>query len=71
MNDEHGNVTEEAENLIADAIEQAEDIRDPLEELVEKTATDPGAAFEPEVLERLAALKKEDRRRLRGVALAS
>ena len=29
--------------------------------LVEKTATDPGAPFAPDVLERLAALKKDDR----------
>jgi hypothetical protein len=51
----------EAERLIADAIDAAEDIRDPLEGLAEKTAADPGAAFAPEVLERLAALKQEDR----------
>lgn len=48
-------------NLIAEAIEAAEDIADPLDGLVEKIADDPGAAFTPEVLERLAALKKEDR----------
>jgi len=53
--------TSEPENLIAVAIEAAEDIRDPLEEIVEKTATDRGAAFAPETLERLAALKKDDR----------
>jgi len=58
MNGEHEN---ETENLIADVIDAAEEIRDPLEGLVEKTATDPGAAFVPEVLERLAALKKLDR----------
>jgi len=29
--------------------------------LVERLASDPGAAFTPEVLERLAALKKENR----------
>jgi hypothetical protein len=51
----------DAERLIADAIDAAEDIRDPLEGLAEKTAADPGAAFAPEVLERLAALKQEDR----------
>ena len=39
--------TSEPENLIAVAIEAAEDIRDPLEGLVEKTATDPGAPFAP------------------------
>ncbi len=51
----------EPENLIADAIDAAEEVRDPLEGLVEKTAADPGAPFAPEVLERLAALKKDDR----------
>ncbi len=50
-----------AENLIVYAIDGAEDVRDPLEGLVEKTVTDPGAPFAPEVLERLAALRKDDR----------
>ena len=59
MNDDDDPI--EPENLIADAIDAAEDIRDPLEGLVEKTAADPGAPFTPEVLERLAALKKDDR----------
>ena len=48
-------------NPIAAAIEAAEDLPDPLDGLVERCATDPGAAFTPEVLERLATLKKEDR----------
>ena len=39
----------------------AEETADPLDDLVEKSAEDPGAAFTPEVLERLATLKKEDR----------
>ena len=47
----------EPENPIADAIDAAEDIRDPLDGLVERTAADPGAPFAPEV----AALKKDDR----------
>jgi len=47
--------------LITEAIDTAEDIRDPLEGLMEKTTTDPGSPFEPEVLERLAALKRSDR----------
>jgi hypothetical protein len=51
----------EPENLIAAVIDAAEDIRDPLDGLVEKTATDPGAPFVPEALERLAALKKVNR----------
>jgi hypothetical protein len=58
MNGDHEN---QAENLIAEAIGAAEDISDPLDGLVEKSVADPGAAFMPEVLERLAALKKEDR----------
>lgn len=49
------------ENQIAAAIDAAEEIPDPLEGLVERVADDPGAAFEPDVLERLAELKKEDR----------
>jgi hypothetical protein len=51
----------EEPNLIRDAIDGAEEIPDPLEGLVERCAEDPGAAFTLEVLERLAALKKEDR----------
>jgi hypothetical protein len=35
----------ESDNLIADAIDAAEDIPDPLAELAEKTAADPGAPF--------------------------
>ena len=50
----------ETGNLIAAAVDAAEDIRDPLDGLVEKTTTDPGAPFAPDALERLAALKKED-----------
>ena len=41
----NGDDTKEPENLIAAAIDSAEDIRDPLEGLVEKTATDPGARY--------------------------
>jgi hypothetical protein len=51
----------ESENLILDAIDAAEDIPDPLVGLVEKTATDPGSPFMPEVLEALAALKQDNR----------
>src|SRR5215467_7339242 len=49
------------DDLIATAIEEAEDIRDPLEGIVEKTGTDPGAPFARDALERLAVLKKDDR----------
>nr|WP_281722279.1 hypothetical protein [Nitrosomonas nitrosa] len=51
----------ETENLIAAAIDAAEDIRNPLDGLIEKTAIDPGAPFAPDVLEPLASLEKEDR----------
>jgi hypothetical protein len=58
MNDGQNGVTD---NLIADAINAAEDILDPLEGLMDKTTTDPGAPFKPDVLGRIAALKKDDR----------
>ena len=43
------------------AIDEAEDIVDPLDGLADRAAADPGAPFTPEVLERLSALKKDDR----------
>jgi hypothetical protein len=49
------------ENAVSAAIDAAEEVRDPLEGIVERTRTDPGAAFAPEILERLAALKQDDR----------
>ncbi len=48
-------------NPVLDAIDAAEEILDPLDGLVEKSRTDPGAAFAPEILNRLAALQKDDR----------
>jgi hypothetical protein len=51
----------ETKNLIAAAIDAAEEIHDALDGLVEKTATDPGAPFAPDALARLAALKQDDR----------
>lgn len=51
----------EPDQLIADAIDGAEEIPDPLAGLVERTATDPGAPFMPEALEALAALKRDNR----------
>jgi hypothetical protein len=47
-----------AEETITESIDGAEY---PLEGLVENTKIDPGAPFTPEVLERLVALKKDDR----------
>jgi hypothetical protein len=58
MNDDQPN---EAENRIIAAIDAAEDIRDPLEGLFERTATDPGAPFAPDALARLTILRKNDR----------
>ena len=49
------------ENLVAAAIAAAEEITDPLDGLIDRVADDPGAPFVPEVLERLSAIKKEDR----------
>jgi hypothetical protein len=46
---------------ISAAIAAAEEIREPLEGLVERTAADAGAAFAPDVLERLATLKRDER----------
>jgi hypothetical protein len=51
----------EPDYLIADAIDGAEEIRDPLAGLPEKTAADPGAPFRPDMLEALAALKSDNR----------
>ena len=61
MNDEHESKIDTAKSQVAEAIGAAEDIPDPLDGLVEKTASDPGAAFTSEVLERLAAMKKDER----------
>jgi hypothetical protein len=46
---------------INEVIGAAEDILDPLDGLIEKCSADPGAAFKPEVLERLATLRKDNR----------
>src|SRR6266480_818224 len=48
------------EKKISEMIEQAEVFADPLEKLVEKAKTDPGAPFEPEVLASLADLQERD-----------
>src|SRR5262245_58083966 len=54
------------EEEIAEAIDQAEEVLDPLDGLIDKTVIDPSASFEPEVLERPAELKKQDRPPLRA-----
>jgi hypothetical protein len=43
------------------AINAAEEVRDPLEGLLERTKADAGTAFSPEVLAQLAALKQDNR----------
>jgi hypothetical protein len=53
--------TDKPEDLIVVAVEAAEDVRGPLERLVEKAKVHFGAPFAPDVVERLAALKKGDR----------
>ena len=50
-----------SDQLIAEAIDGAEEISDPLVSLAQKTAADPGAPFVPDALEALAALKRDDR----------
>jgi hypothetical protein len=51
----------EPHRLIADAIDSAKEIPDPLAGLAEKTTADPSAPFMPETLEALAALKSDRR----------
>jgi hypothetical protein len=57
----NSDATLEREKLIADAIDGAEDMPDPLAALAEKTAADPGAPFMPEALEALVALRQNNR----------
>jgi hypothetical protein len=58
MNGEH---TSETENPIVAAIDAAEEVRNPLEGLFERTLNEPSAPFAPDVVQRLVVLKKEDR----------
>ena len=46
---------------VSELIDGAEEISDPLDHLVERAAVNAGVPFLPEVIERLAALKKDDR----------
>ncbi|MGC6472323.1 MAG: hypothetical protein ACON4W_05565, partial [Parvibaculales bacterium] len=39
------------DNPVAKAISEAEEVRDPLEGLVERITEDPGAPFKPETME--------------------
>ena len=49
------------DNEVARVIDAAEEVSDPLDGIIEKTASDPGAPFAPELLEGLTALKNDDR----------
>jgi hypothetical protein len=49
------------ENPIADAIDGAGDVRDPLDALIDRAAAEPGAPFTSDALAMLASLKKSDR----------
>lgn len=57
----------EDENPVMAAIDAAEEIRDPLDGLVERAADDPGAPFASDVLERLKELKETDRGRFEAM----
>src|SRR5262245_34161263 len=64
----------DGERLIVDAIKAAEDIRDPLDDLLERAAADNGVILRPEILEGLSGLKMRDsaafeslRSKLKGV----
>ena len=57
----NADATVEPDQLVADAIDGAEEMPDPLAGLAEKAAADPGAPFTPEALEALAALKSDNR----------
>ena len=60
-------MTCKTENLVAVAIQDAEEMRDPLDGLIDKAAADPGAPFAPEVLACLVELKKKDRAGFEGL----
>src|SRR5262249_42100181 len=51
----------DSNDAVCAAIDAAEEVRDPLDGLIERTTADPGAVFAPEVLERLVKLKRDDR----------
>src|SRR5262249_20640437 len=59
--------TSETENPIVAAIDAAEEVRDPLEGLIERTLNEPSAPFTPDALRRLVTLKKEDRAAFEGL----
>jgi hypothetical protein len=50
----------ESEEAVVASIDAAEEVHDPIEGIVQRTAADPGAPFAPEVLKELATLQKND-----------
>ena len=60
-------MTNASENLIRVAIDSAEELHDPLEDLPARTKADPGAPFVMEVLEALVALRRADRAQFEGL----
>ncbi len=56
-----------SEDLICAAVDSAEELRDPLDDLLARTEADPGAPFAPEVIEALVALRQEDHARFEGL----
>jgi hypothetical protein len=50
-----------SDDPVRDAIDGAQEFTDPLDDLVQKTANDPGTPFKREVLVKLAELMKENR----------
>jgi hypothetical protein len=56
-----GEYRNDAEEAVAVAIDEAEEVRDSLDGLVERAVNDPGAPFAPDVIERFAELKKDNR----------
>jgi hypothetical protein len=61
MNDEQAATRGAAKKLIAEAIEAAEEICDPLDDLVARSGDNPGLVFTSEILKRLSELRKNDR----------
>jgi hypothetical protein len=61
-------MTSTPEDLICAAVDNAaEEVRDPLDDLVTRTEVDPGAPFTPEALEALVALRRDDRAGIEGL----
>lgn len=60
-------MTNALEDPIRAAIDDAEEIRAPLEDLLARTEADPGAPFALDVLEALIALRREDRAQFEGL----